>query len=51
MSALTNACDANKQVLCIDIAEGALLGRQLVTISSKDTKLDDLLVPEGAEHR
>ena len=51
MSALTNACDANKQVLYIDIAEGALLGRQLVTISSKDTKLDDQLVPEGAEHR
>ena len=39
MSALTNAYDANKQVLYIYEEEGALLGRQLVTISSKGTML------------
>lgn len=39
MSALTNAYDANKQVLYIYEEAGTLLGRQLVTISSKGTML------------
>lgn len=39
MSALTNAYDANKQVLYIYEEDGALLGRQLVTISEKGTML------------
>lgn len=39
MSALTNAYDANKQVLYIYKEDGSLLGRQLVTISAKGTML------------
>ena len=39
MSALANAYDANKQVLYVYEQDGSLLGRQLVTISSKGTML------------